>query len=96
MARYGTSRVKRIYMTQNGTGQGMEISLTVHVLVFAKGLVWGIFIRGFHKHTTLAIMPILASKALLPENRKSSDKMLLLVGIEPSLQFQVQHSPFWT
>ena len=27
-------------------------------------------IRGFHKYTTLAIMPILASEALLRENKK--------------------------
>ena len=27
-------------------------------------------IRGFHKHTPLAIMPILASEALLCENKK--------------------------
>ena len=30
--------------------------------------------RGFHKYTTLAIMPILASEALLRENKKSSNK----------------------
>ena len=41
------------------------------------------FNRGFHKYTTLAIMPILASEALLRENKKSSYKMLPLVGIEP-------------
>ena len=40
-------------------------------------------IRVSHKHTTLAIMPILASKALLCENKKFSDKMLPPVGIEP-------------
>ena len=27
-------------------------------------------LRGFHKYTTLAIMPILASDALLRENKK--------------------------
>ena len=41
-------------------------------------------IRGFHKHTTLAIMPILASEALECENKKSSSKMLPPVGIEPT------------
>ena len=41
------------------------------------------FTGGFHKYTTLAIMPILASKALLCENKKISNKMLPLVGIEP-------------
>ena len=40
-------------------------------------------IRVFHKYTTLAIMPILASEVLLRENKKSSNKMLPLVGIEP-------------
>ena len=42
--------------------------------------------RTFHKHTTLAIIPILAliSEALLHENKKkSSDKMLPPVRIEP-------------
>ena len=43
--------------------------------------------RGFHKHTRLAIMPILASEALLRENKKkSSDKMLPPVSIEPLAQ----------
>ena len=38
----------------------------------------------FHKHTTLAIMLILASEALQSENKKkSTDKMLILVRIEP-------------
>ena len=37
---------------------------------------------GFHKLTTLTIMPILASEASLCE-KKSSDKMLPPVGIEP-------------
>ena len=40
-------------------------------------------IRDFHKHTTLAIMPILASEALQHENKKSSNKMFPPVGIEP-------------
>ena len=39
--------------------------------------------RVFHKYTTLAIMPILASEVLLRENKKSGNKMLPLVGIEP-------------
>ena len=40
--------------------------------------------RVFHKHTTLATMPILASEVLLRETKKkSSDKMLLLMRIEP-------------
>ena len=30
-----------------------------------------IHIRGFHKYTTLAIMAILASEALLRENKKN-------------------------
>ena len=38
--------------------------------------------RVFHKQTTLAIMPILTSEALLHGNNKSSDKMLLPVRIE--------------
>ena len=38
---------------------------------------------GFQKHTALAIMPILASEALQRENKKSSNKMLPPVGIEP-------------
>ena len=37
----------------------------------------------FYKHTTLAIMSILASESLLHENKKTSDKMLPPVGIEP-------------
>ena len=37
----------------------------------------------FYKYTTLAIMPILASDSLLRENKKSDNKMLPLVGIEP-------------
>ena len=37
----------------------------------------------FHKYTTLAITPILASEVLLRENKKSGNKMLPLVGIEP-------------
>ena len=40
-------------------------------------------------------MPILASEALLHE-KKSSDKMLPLVGIEPGPLIQVQHYPFYT
>ena len=46
-------------------------------------------------------MPILASEALLRENKKreSSYKMLLPVKIEPrsliNLWLQVQYSPFW-
>ena len=43
MARYGTSRVKRIYMTQNDTGQGMEISLTVHLCWFLQGVLFGVY-----------------------------------------------------
>ena len=43
-------------------------------------------IRVFHKYTTLAIMPILASTALLLETETSSDKMLPPIG---------QHSPVW-
>ena len=38
--------------------------------------------RVFHKYTTLAIMPILASEALLRKNKKSGNKMLPLMGIE--------------
>ena len=38
--------------------------------------------RVFHKHKILAIMPILASEALLLVNKKSSDKILPPVGIE--------------
>ena len=38
---------------------------------------------SFHKHKTLAIMPILASEALLYENKKIQWKMLPPVGIEP-------------
>ena len=45
-------------------------------------------------------MSILASEALLRENKNSSNKMLPLVSIEPrplmNLWFQVQHSPFLT
>ena len=40
--------------------------------------------RGFHKYTTLAIMPILASDALLCKNKKIQWKMLPQVGIEPA------------
>ena len=45
-------------------------------------------------------MPILISEALLRENKKKSgNKMLLPVEIEPgsliNLSFQVKHSPFW-
>ena len=40
-------------------------------------------VRGFHKHTTLAIIPILAPEALQCENKNSSNKMLPTVGIEP-------------
>ena len=32
---------------------------------------WWNLTRGFHKHTTLAIMPILASEALQCENQKN-------------------------
>ena len=39
--------------------------------------------RVFYKHTTLATMPILTLEALLRENKKSGDKMLPSVGIEP-------------
>ena len=42
-----------------------------------------VYNRGFHKYTTLAIMPILPSKFLLYRNRKPSNKMLPLAGIEP-------------
>ena len=58
-----------------------NFSDSARVLVFARGLVWGVFIRGFHKHTTLAIMPILASEALLRENKKI--QCYPPVGIEP-------------
>ena len=85
-----------IYDTEWHRTRNGDFSDSALVLVFARGLVWGVFICRFHKHTISAIMPILASKALLCENKKSSDKMLLLVRIEPSLQFQVQHSPFRT
>ena len=59
-----------IYDTEWHRTRNGDFSDSARVLVFARGLVWGVFIRGFHKHTTLAIMPILASKALLPENKK--------------------------
>ena len=39
--------------------------------------------RGFHKHTTLAIMPILASEALQCENEKIQYKILSPMGIGP-------------
>ena len=53
----------------------------------------------FTNWTKLAIMPILASEALLCENKKkSSDNMLPPVRLRPkplmNLLFQVQHSPF--
>ena len=45
------------------------------------------------------MMPMLASEALLHENKNSSNNMLLSVIIEPgpliNLLPQVQHSPFW-
>ena len=43
-----------------------------------------IYSRDFHKHTTLAITLILASEALLRKNKKSSDKMIPPVRIEPN------------
>ena len=58
-----------IYDTEWHRTRNGDFSDSARVLVFARGLVWGVFIRSFHKHTTLAIMPILASKALLPENK---------------------------
>ena len=39
--------------------------------------------RVFSKCTRMAIMPILPSEVLLHENKKSRNKMLPLVGIEP-------------
>ena len=43
--------------------------------------------RVFHKYTTLAIMSLLASDVLLRENKKKSgNKMLPLVGMEPLAQ----------
>ena len=42
-------------------------------------------------------MPILASEVYYVKTKKSSNKMLPLVSIEPLiLWFQVQHYPFWT
>ena len=53
----------------------------------------------FHKHTTLAIMPKWHQRLYYVKTKKSSDKMLPPVRIDPrplmSLWFQVQHSPFW-
>ena len=55
-------------------------------------------VEFFYKHTTLAIMPILASDALLRENKKIQWQNVTPRGIEPrplmNLWFQVQHSPF--
>ena len=54
--------------------------------------------QGFPKDATLAKMTILASEALLHENKNSSNNMLLPVMIETgpliNLLPQVQHSPF--
>ena len=41
-------------------------------------------------------MPILASEALLRENKKSSNKMVPPVSIEPRPLMNLHHSPFWT
>ena len=42
-------------------------------------------------------MPMLASEALLCENKKIQSKNVTLVGIEPLAQVsQVQHYPFYT
>ena len=53
----------------------MSFSLYMSALAVADTIVvlTGKFsiIRGFHKRTTLAIMPILASEALLHENKKN-------------------------
>ena len=40
-------------------------------------------IRGFHKHTTLEILPILAYNFYYVKIKNSSNKVLPLVGIEP-------------
>ena len=40
-------------------------------------------IRVFHKYTTLAIMPILASEVLLRENKKVQKQNVTPVSIEP-------------
>ena len=43
-------------------------------------------------------MPILASEALLHDNKKIQWKMLTPVGLEPGplIKFQGQHYSFWT
>ena len=54
-------------------------------------------IRVFHKYTTLAIMPILASEVLLRENKKSGKQNVTPGGNRTTgLGFKVQHAPSYT
>ena len=66
-----------------------------HVWELSVGPVWmRSYSRGFHKHTSLAIMPILASETLLHENKKKQWQNVTSSG-HMNLWFQVQHYPFW-
>ena len=52
---------------------------------------------GFHKYTTLAIMPILALEALLCENKIIQQQNVAPSGNRTTgLGFQVQHAPCYT
>ena len=61
-------KINEITYLQYSSKRYSDLNLSV-----AHNVLLG-YIRGFHKHTTLAIMPILASDALPCKNTKNGTK----------------------